>query len=65
MYSQKQNEAHQRYRKKATRTFTFEFHRVNDEDVVLALESADNKTNYIRELIRNDVRQKKKTSRID
>ena len=44
-----------RYRKKATTTFHIRYHNVYDAQIIDKLKSQDNKTDYIRQLIKKDI----------
>lgn len=53
--TKKLNNAINRYHKKACTTISVRFHNVNDRDVLAQLNSVENKTDYIRQLILNDI----------
>lgn len=45
------------YHTRAMKTFTFRFHKVNDEAVIAKLKSKANKNDYIRQLILADIQK--------
>lgn len=45
-----------RYHKKAFTSFTIKYHNINDEDVIAKLKGSENITDYIRQLVRNDIK---------
>lgn len=50
--------AQDKYRQVATRTFSFRFNRDNDADVIEMIELADSKQDYVRSLIRKDIKER-------
>ncbi len=44
------------YKKRAQKPYMIRFHKVNDADVIAQLERQENKTDYIRQLIRADIK---------
>ena len=55
MISKAQKEATSRYNKKNTITICLRLSRIYDKDIIEALELADNKSGYIKDLIRADI----------
>lgn len=49
--------ANVKYQKKALRLFSFRFHKVNDADVIAHLELQENLTDYIRQLVRGEIKK--------
>lgn len=46
------------YKKRAYKMYAIRYHVKNDADVISRLESVDNKADYIRRLIREDIERK-------
>lgn len=44
-----------RYETKAMKRYSLVFHRVSDKDVIEALDNSDNKTDYVRQSIRERI----------
>lgn len=55
--SKAMNKAINRYHKKAFTTISVRFHNTNDRDVLDVLNSVENKTDYIRQLILADMKK--------
>lgn len=51
--------AQKKYREERAKLFTFRFNRETDADIIAALEAKDNMQEYIRNLIRADIRRSK------
>ncbi|MEC4294032.1 hypothetical protein [Adlercreutzia shanghongiae] len=49
-----------KYIKNHTRRFTIQFHKDNEADVISYLESQGNVTQYIKQLVRDDMARKEK-----
>ena len=59
--SDAQKKAQLRYHKKMKTHFGLDFHNINDADVIEKLLNVEgSKTNYIRQLIREDIKRSKK-----
>lgn len=43
------------YKKRAMTAYTFKFHNVSDSDVIAKINEQDNKADYIRFLVREDI----------
>ena len=57
MVGEAQKKATQKYKAANTVNFSFNLNRKYDEDIITRLKSVENKTGYIKELIRNDIGQ--------
>lgn len=51
-------EVTKRYEDKAMKRYTIKFHRISDRDVISAIESNSNKTDYIRRCIRANISER-------
>ena len=45
-----------RYHKKTYTAFSIKFHNINDADIIERLKSVENTADYIRQLVRNDIK---------
>lgn len=52
-----QLKAQEKYRKSHTKTFSIKFYNESDRDILKKLESVENKTDYIRQLIHADIQK--------
>ena len=55
MASKAQVKASNKYNKANTTSFTFRFNNESDSDIINHLQSLDNKSGYIKKIIRNDI----------
>lgn len=56
--SEARKKANRKWNKENLKQFKFEFNKTKDAEVIAKLESVENRTNYIRELIKQDLASK-------
>lgn len=59
-YTEAQKRATMNYRKRVIRRFTFDFNKEYDSDILEMLDAVDNRTSYIKELIRADIEKERR-----
>ena len=55
LLKERQQRTNAKYQKKSMKTISIRFHKTNDKDVIEKLESVENKTDYIRQLIKKEL----------
>ena len=53
------NKSVQKYHTKSMEQFSFRFHKVSDKEVITKLKNVENRNDYIRQLILNDIKNNK------
>lgn len=53
------NASNLNYQKKAMKAYSFRFHKVNDATVIQKLDEAENRNDYVRQLVIKDIDNKK------
>jgi hypothetical protein len=57
LLKERQQKANDKYHRKAMKAITIRFHKEHDKDVIEKLESVENKTDFIRQLIKKELGQ--------
>ena len=56
-YEKNQNKCKAEWKKENTRCINLRFNKESDHDILKKFDSVDNKANYVRELIREDIKE--------
>ena len=60
MYEKKYLASQKRYHKENTQLFTIRLMKVSDQDIIEKLDSVPNKSGYVKDLIRKDIKKGKR-----